>query len=183
MPAPRWGDSSIFPELRAQSGEIHGCKNDGEREGAKVMGGGAPDISVGRPDLTLPVGIPLLVARCILSVVSSSFSLAEGPLRGEYSEARSLSGEYSEADPRDAESAWSAWTLSGRGKRSARQMWPPSLSSQPAQARHRRRAGNAKRRRSTSLLRKSAAGVKMTDDTGNQAALPRRPRRRSSPDR
>ncbi len=58
-------------------------------------------------------------------------------------------------------------------------MWPPSC---PAQARHRRgrRAGKAKCRKSTSstsLLRKSSASVKrtVTDDAGNQAALPRRP--------
>ena len=58
-------------------------------------------------------------------------------------------------------------------------MWPPSC---PAQARHHRRAGNlnAKRRRSTSLLKKSAAGAEMTDDAGNQesgiAASPSPPR-------
>jgi hypothetical protein len=155
------------------------------REGAKVMGGGAPDISVSRPDFTPPVGQMYTATRGPLHSFGGDLLLLAGGRAASRRvfRCRSLSGKYSEADPRDAESAWSASTLSGRGKRSARQMWPPSLSSQPAQARHRRRAGNAKRRRSTSLLRQSAAGVKMTDDTGNQAALPRRPRRRSSPDR
>jgi len=78
-----------------------GAKTMGEiREGAKVMGAAPPIfLSVDRTLRRLwAKSIPLLVARCILSVVTSSFSLAEGPLRGEYSEARSLRGKYSEAD-------------------------------------------------------------------------------------
>ena len=85
--------------VEAQSAEIksNGCQKrwgkSGKQEGAKKMGGATPPIflSVGR---TLPrlwaKSTPLLVARCILSVVTSSFSLAEGPLRGEYSEADRL---------------------------------------------------------------------------------------------
>ena len=70
-----------------------GAKTMGEiREGAKVMGAAPPIfLSVDRTLRRLwAKSIPLLVARCILSVVTSSFSLAEGPLRGEYSEADRL---------------------------------------------------------------------------------------------
>ena len=93
------------------------------------------------------------------SLVTSSNLLTEGPLRGGCSE----------VGPSDAENAKFAWTLSrGSETRSVWQMWPPSC---PAQARHRRRSGNAKRRRSTRLLRKSAAHVKVTDDTGKSSGI------------
>ena len=156
---------SVFPSVCGVKrwGEIRrGCQSDGQL---------LPDISGGAPDFSPASGPKAPVASCILSVVTPSISLAEGPLRGECSE----------VGQRDAGHAWFVWTLSGREKRSAWQMWPHLLPTsrlahrQPPSASPSRVFFPSRQRHCATSASQMESGVPMRSRV-------RRPRR-SSPDR